>query len=263
MNITGNTKFIPIIGNPTSHVFSPPAVNQWLSDNKIDALMLGLDIAPDGAVGFFDSLPYWNNLIGCSITFPYKQLAFEKIDDATESSKRLGVVNSIKREINGKLIGEMTDGQAMIRAIKKTGFRLNNKKAMIVGAGGGSGIAIVEALCIAGISHLILKDINNNRLLASYKLVKDYFPNVKIIDDDNFITDIYINATCLGINENDALPFDISLITNDGIYCDVVTNISNSKFIKLAIDKNAIVITGTDMGQAQIELQMAHFGLSN
>lgn len=263
MNITGKTKIIPIIGNPISHVFSPPAVNEWLHAREIDAVMLGIDIAPNGAPKFFDTLKDWNNLIGCSVTFPYKQLAFQSINDATECSMRLGVVNTIRRDADGRLIGDMTDGRAMIRAIKKTGFDLKNKKAMVVGSGGGSGIAIVESLCFAGVSHIFLSEINKKRLIKVRKLIEDYFPKVKTFETGNFEADIYINATCLGLNKSDALPFEMSQMSETSIYCDVVSSVNTTSFIKAAINKNAIVVTGADMGYAQIELQMSHFGLKN
>lgn len=260
MKITGNTKLIPIIGNPISQVFSPPAVNKWLASQNIDAVMVGMDINQDGAPAFFDCLKHWNNLIGCSVTFPFKQLAFQKVDEATERSKRLGVVNTIRREPDGRLIGDMTDGLAMIRAIEKTEFKLKNKCAMVIGSGGGSGIAIVEALCIAEVSHLILRETNLKRLNTVRKFVEAFFPNINILDDESFEADIYINATCIGIKETDKFPLEESLIHSNGVYCDVVTKSPHTPFIEAAINCNAVFVTGADMGLAQIELQMSHFG---
>ncbi|MBL4787227.1 MAG: shikimate dehydrogenase [Cohaesibacteraceae bacterium] len=263
MIISGQTKCCPIIGHPVAHVFTPPVINAWFEMQQIDAVMFAMDISSSGAKEFFKMLRNWENLAGCSITYPYKQLAFELVDEATERATRLGVVNTIRRENDGCLVGDMTDGVAMVTAIREKNFPLEGKTAQVVGAGGGAGRAIVDALCGAGVSRIVLQESDGQRADEIEALVQFNFAEVSIDNTAGFDIDVYINATSLGMKPDDALPLKCEDISAGRVYGDVVTRPVMTPMLQLADQCGAMIISGADMGQAQVELQMAHIGFAS
>ena len=254
MKITGRTLHIPIVGHPVAGVYTPPHVNDWLRRNGIDAVMTPLDIAPEMAAAFFELLRGWSNLAGCSVTHPYKESAFAAVDTASARAGALRVVNTIRRDADGTLHGDMTDGAAMVAAMRKAGCDPSGKSACVVGAGGGAGRAIVAALCEAGIARLELRETDPERREAVAGHVLE--TGVETVDHANASNphDIVVNATTLGSSSDDPLPVPASEIVKTSVYCDAVN--APTHMLSLARERGAKTVSGADMGAEQIELQM-------
>ncbi len=258
--ITGATKLFPIIGHPVAGVFSPPAFNALFSDRQTDAVMVGLDIHPDALAAFWVLLRGSSNMLGCSITYPHKQAAFAAADGMSERASRLGALNTIRRESDGRLTGDATDGLAMISAIDLTGVEITGKTAHVTGAGGGAGLAIVDALCERGIKALSLTEIDLGRREAVLTLVRTHWPDVQVWEAPDH-ADVLINATTLGKSAADALPFTGDDIRNALLCCDVVTSQDDTPFLKAAKDTGIATVSGDDMGAGQLAVQLGFLGL--
>ena len=50
--------------------------------------------------------------------------------------------------------------------------------AHVIGAGGGAGIATVDALCERGISELVISETNEDRAICIETLLAQFWPNV-------------------------------------------------------------------------------------
>ena len=255
MRITGRTKIMPIIGFPVGGVFSPPAINRFFEENGIDAVMYGMDLAPEAVEAFWSVMRGTENMAGCSITYPHKQAAFQAVDDMTTRAARLGALNTIRREPDGRLFGEATDGQAMIAAIARAGFDLQGRSAQIAGAGGGAGRAIADALCEAGIRSLVLRETDTERHKAVIASLREHWPNVELSEHAD-PCDILINATTLGKCGGDPLPFSEDEIGAATLCCDVITSPGDTQFVTAAKRRGAIVVDGNGMGFGQIEVQL-------
>ena len=57
--------------------------------------MFGLDLEPAALDGFWKVLRGSSNMLGCSITYPHKQAAFDAVDGMTDRAARLGALNTI------------------------------------------------------------------------------------------------------------------------------------------------------------------------
>ena len=93
---------------------------------------------------------------------------------------------------------------------------------MILGAGGGAGMAIAGAFCAASVGGLILLDTDIERKNRFHQMVSDYWPEVEILDDARQI-EVLVNATVLGSKGSDPCPFDAHFIQAADIVCDVVS----------------------------------------
>ena len=117
-------------------------------------------------------------MTGCSVTYPHKRAAFDAVDSHTSRAARLGALNTVRCDA-GHLTGDATDGVAMCAAIAASGLTVTGRSALILGAGGGAGIAIVDALCENGIRSLSLVETHAERLatLQSF-LTKNSNPRI-------------------------------------------------------------------------------------
>ncbi len=260
MEITGTTQLVPIIGRPVETVFSPPAFNRWFSARDLDVRMVALDVAPEALGPFLSVLRSSHSLLGCSVTYPHKQAAFDICDHRTDRARRLGALNTIRRLPDGRLSGDATDGLAMITAIRATGQSLAGKSALVLGAGGGAGQAIADALCAAGIATLSLVDIDAARQTQVTRTLRSHWPETRLTNTPG-PHDILVNATVLGKSDQDPLPFAPALIETAEIICDVVTGDGVTPLVDRARRLGKRVVTGSDMGRGQLEPQLRFLGL--
>ena len=254
MQITGTTQIFPIIGCPVSSVFSPPAFNLLFDKKGLDISMIPIDVPVSGVKGFWDLLRGSANMIGCSVTYPHKQAAFAAMDDCTPRAARLGAVNTVRCE-NGRLVGDATDGLAMCAAIDATGVPIKNGVAHVLGAGGGAGIAIVDALCERGISELSLGETDGVRAQSVRDLLARFWPDVTVTKFSK-PSEILINATTLGKSSEDALPFDKQMIRSGTLVCDVITRDTPTAICAAANAYGKPTVSGHQMGQCQLDVQL-------
>ena len=262
MNISGRTRLIPMIGHRVAHVHTPSVINRVFAARGLDIVMVPFDVALVDTfeiTDFLRQLSSWENLIGCTVTHPYKQLAYDAVDEATPRSDRLRAVNTIRRDASGRLVGEMTDGGAMIEAILAKSLGVAGKSALVVGAGGGAGLAIIDALHDAGATRIGIMETNTKRRTNAIALINKL--SAELIEAQDHVFDIVINSTPLGIDPNDPLPISDHHFRAETVYCDAVASKDPTPFIKQAAEAGAITVTGADMGDHQVPLQFEHWGL--
>lgn len=89
----------------------------------------------------------------------FKEAVIPYLDEVTPLAKVMGAVNIIKKDAQGKLIGDNTDGEGYVRSLESVlvaeGKSLRNAHILMLGAGG-SGRAIAFALADKGARLVIL-----------------------------------------------------------------------------------------------------------
>jgi len=262
MTITGTTRLYPLVGHPVTQVRTPPAINAWLADQAQDAVMVPADILPGRITAFFEMLRDWPNCGGCSVTIPHKQAAFRAMDRLTERARQIGAVNIIRRDGDGSLSGDMTDGLAFVAALRQSACDPAGKTALLAGGGGGAGLAIALALAEAGIARLCLLEPDAERRARAMGILRDAYPALKLNTDPGpggF--DIGVNASPLGMAPDDPMAFDPALIRPDGLAGDVVTKPPLTPLLLAAQKRGLAIVTGIAMADAQLPFQMRHLGL--
>lgn len=107
----------------------------------------------------------------------FKEAVLPYLDRVTPLAKAMGAVNIIKKEDDGRLTGDNTDGEGYARSLEQVlaaeGRPLEGARILMLGAGG-SGRAIAFALADKGAQLTILNRTESKaRLLAN--AVNDYF----------------------------------------------------------------------------------------
>ena len=78
-----------------------------------------------------------NNGKGLNITVPFKQQAWELVDERSRCAEKAGAVNTISVKELGYLIGDNTDGVGLVNDLQNNlNFSLKDKKILVLGAGG-------------------------------------------------------------------------------------------------------------------------------
>ena len=253
--ITGATRFFPIIGHPVDRVVSPPSVNSWFSGNGVNAVMTPIGVAAAALPAFWALLRSSETFLGCSVTYPHKQAACRAVDARTERARRLGAINTVRRNPDGTLAGEATDGLATCAAMQAAGIALRGRSAHIVGAGGGAGLSIVDALCEAGVAELALEEIDAGRLRVATELVRNHWPNVRILEFPA-AAELLVNASTLGLRAGDAVPFAEDDVRNAMCVCDVIGR-PDTPLAELARSCGTAVVDGPAVGKGQVGFQMS------
>ncbi|MFI8482195.1 shikimate dehydrogenase [Pseudomonas sp. NPDC078700] len=124
-----------VFGNPIGHSKSPlihrlfaEQTNQQLS---YESLLAPLDGFSEFAQAFFSEGK------GANVTVPFKEQAFALADSLSARAKRAGAVNTLKKLLDGTLVGDNTDGAGLVRDLQiNAGFFLRGKRILVLGAGG-------------------------------------------------------------------------------------------------------------------------------
>ncbi|SEA67785.1 shikimate dehydrogenase [Pelagibacterium halotolerans] len=261
--ITGTTRLLPLVGHPVAQVKSPPAFNAHFSRSGVDAVIFPVDVEPDAAEQFFSNLAGWKNCIGCSVTMPHKQRAFARVDIRTERAEMAGAVNIIRRNADGTLVGDMTDGLAMVAALIAAGFTPAGARALVVGGGGGAGSAIALALCEAGVEAMTILETDRDRSAAITARLGTRFPGIDFSTEKppTQPVDLVLNATPLGMKPNDSLPVDVQFLSSGTYVADVVTEPVETVLLARARAQGMPTVSGLDMVHWQLPFQMAHLHL--
>ena len=216
-----------VIGNPIEHSLSPLLHNFWIKKHGINAIYEKQLVEINDIEKILNQIKE-NKIQGINVTVPFKKVVIPFLDQLSDTAKETQSVNTIFKKQN-ELVGDNTDVYGFTEAIKLTNFNLTNKKALILGAGGVVP-SIILALKSTGTSEIIL----SNRTKKKADDLKKIFPFLKVIDwGKKTKSDLIINATSIGIKQNEEIKLDYSKLEGELFY-DIIYNPSVTKFLENA-----------------------------
>ena len=219
-------KFL-VIGNPIQHSLSPDLHNYWIKKNKINASYEKKLIQENELKKFISDIKE-ENIHGANITVPFKNKIIPLLDSLTSEADRSQSVNTIYKMKN-KIIGDNTDIDGFKIALEKTKQNIENKTALILGAGG-----VVPSIIIALKKLKIDKIFITNRTEKKATEIKKTFSDVEIIKWGEIIDfDIIINATSVGLDKSDVIKLEYEKISKDKFFYDVIYNPKETNFLKM------------------------------
>ena len=220
-------KFL-VIGNPIEHSLSPKLHNYWIKINNIDAIYDKKKLNEAELYNLILDVKE-RNISGINVTVPFKNSVIPLLDELSDESNKTQSVNTIYLK-DKKIIGHNTDIEGFENAIKKINFDFKNKKIFILGAGG-----VVPSIIYASMKMNSSEIFVSNRTSEKAEKVKNIFNNIKLIswgDMPDF--DVIINATSLGLNQEDKINLDLTEIGKNKLFYDVIYNPTETNFLKKA-----------------------------
>ena len=260
--IRGTTRLIAQIGYPT-HTFKAPLVyNPYFEHAGIDAVVVPLACEPEPYPALLRAVFSLANIAGALITMPHKVTTVALLDQASPAVKIAGSCNAVRRAADGRLQGDMFDGEGFVRGIRRKGFRLQGARALVVGAGG-VGSAIAAALAAAGAAQLTLFDARPQSADGLARRLGEHYPSLRVAAGSKEPAghDLVVNATPLGMKQGDVLPVDAARLAPDTFVGDDVMSEEMTPFLRAAQARGCRVQVGTDMLFEQIPAYLEFFGL--
>ena len=217
-----------VIGNPIEHSLSPKLHNYWIKENNIDAVYDKKRIDHSELENIIYEVKE-GKISGINVTVPFKKAAIPFLDELSTEANKTQSVNTIYLN-NGKIIGHNTDVAGFELAIKYLKYNINNKRIFILGAGG-----VVPSIIFSLNKMQPSKIILSNRTRDKAENLKELFKNLEIINWGEMADfDMIINATSIGLKEEDEIKLDISNVGNNKIFYDVIYNPIETNFLKKA-----------------------------
>jgi shikimate dehydrogenase len=253
---TGASRFVFIFAHPAGHVGAPRHYTPYFRDNGLDWHMLPLDIAPEHLADTIRTLAKSPSVAGFNLTMPHKPAAFELCDAVGPAAQFEGVVNTIRIERGGRLVGESFDGGGFLNAAREAGVFNPERRCVVIGAGG-AGRAICHALAAAGLQRLrILNETPGPVEMLAAKL-RNHFTSLDISLEERFDdAGLVVNATSLGLHATDALPMDPAKLPTDCAVFDIIAA-RRTEFMQACAARGLKVVDGVAMIRHQLPLQTA------
>ena len=220
-------KFL-VIGNPIEHSLSPKLHNYWIKSNNLKAVYdkKKLDISElDNLIKEVRE----KKIDGINVTVPFKNSVIPFLDKLSNEAQKTQSVNTIYLK-DGMVIGHNTDIEGFELAIKHTNYDIVGKNILILGAGGVSP-SIILALNNLNVKKILI----SNRTHSKAENLKKIFNEIEIIKWGTFTDfDMIVNATSLGLKEDENIDLDYSKIGSEKFFYDVIYNPSETNFLRSA-----------------------------
>ena len=230
-------KFL-VIGNPIDHSLSPKLHNYWIKKNKINAIYEKQKLENSDLEKLLFQVKE-KKIYGINVTVPFKNSIIPFLDELTLEAKATKSVNTIYLE-NNRVIGHNTDIGGFETSIYKSNINLENKKILILGAGGVVP-SIIYALTKMKVSEITL----SNRTQEKAENLKKHFKDIKIIKWGDIIDfDMIINATTLGLKEKDKINLNFPSSCKNKLFYDVIYNPKETIFLKTGKNLGNNIING-------------------
>ena len=243
-----------VIGNPIEHSLSPKLHNYWIKENNIDAVYDKKQLNENDIEGVISEIKN-DKIHGINVTVPFKMSVIPFLDQLTPLAKETQSVNTIFKKDN-KIVGDNTDVGGFEKGLKYINYNLKKKNVFILGAGGVVS-SIILALKRLGAAKIIL----SNRTKKKADNLKKRYMDLEIIDWGKIPDfDMIINATSLGLKNNDQIKLNYAEIGTNKLFYDIIYNPSKTKFLSKAKQFGNQIENGKMMFiyQAQLAFKIWH-----
>ena len=261
MLIDGNTELIAHLGWPTHSFKAPMIYNPYFESVGVNAVVVPMGCRPDALANVLRGVFALENIRGALITMPHKVPVVGLLDEASPAVQVAGACNAVKRDGDGRLVGDMFDGEGFVRGLLRKGLQLQGARALVVGCGG-VGSAIAASLAESKIGAIALFDVDPHSAQSLAQRLHTHYPEVEVTTGSNDPAgqDLVVNATPLGMNAGDPLPIDMSRLRAGTFVGEVVMKTETTAFLAAAQARGCRVQVGTDMLFEMIPPYLEFFG---
>lgn len=201
---------------------------------------------------------------GFNCSVPHKVAVIEHLDGLGQSAEIMQAVNTIVRH-NDRLIGENTDGQGFVKAMREV-IDPMDKSVVLFGAGGAARAVSVE-MALAGVSKIkivnrtrdrgqVLVDLLNTKTGVEASL--EVWDSTFIVDPN---VDIVINATTIGLfpDIDGRLDLDVTSLLPGMVVADGIHNPPRTNLIRDAEARGCTALDGLGMLVNQGVIAVKHW----
>ena len=245
-SITDSTAIYGVVGGAVSHSVSPAMHNAAFRMARLDAVYVPFAAASaDDFVTFGRAL----GIKGASVTIPHKVTLFDRVDEVYAVARRVGAINTIRVDDDGRWLGGNTDVGGFLQPLRER-VPLHGLQASLLGAGGAAR-AVAVALASSGASVRVHA---RDRAKAGEMAVITS-ADVGPWPPAPGTWDLLVNCTPVGMHPRvDETPIPAELLSGRYVY-DLVYNPTTTRLLREATAAGCQTIGGLDMLVAQAQEQ--------
>ena len=251
---------LAVLGFPVKHSVSPAMHNAAIAQlnagsNRFEGWRyFRFETRPEDLIA---ALPRFHEkgFFGLNLTVPHKELVLPTLEKVDPAAREIGAVNTLKRCGNG-YEGFNTDGYGLEQGIRiELHLEFANREVYILGAGGAGRAAAVQALR-SSCRSLTLVNRNQERLAKLIETLRPIASDRSIplrgfspVDDSLSFPSgaLVVNATSLGLKDDDPLPVKESLLSGEIALYDMIYNPTETPLMRSVSRLGGSVANGLSM----------------
>jgi len=249
--VTAATRLFLLLGDPVAHSLSPRFQNAAIAAAGIDAVYATLRCDAPSLPHLVRALCRANG--GGNVTVPHKAIAAQCIERPSAAVRRTGACNTFWGE-DGVICGDNTDVEGF-RIAAAALLPLQGARALVIGAGGAAAAAVCALLDDGAASITVInRSPDRARTLAARLDPGGTVVRVALAARELAGTspDLVVNASSLGLRDDDPAPFDLALLGRGRAALDLVYRPGRAtKFVRDARRHGFRAADGTTMLLAQ------------
>lgn len=250
---TSTTRLAGVIGDPVRHSLSPVLHNAAFAALGLDWAYVAFPVPAGRAREALAGVTALG-VEGLSVTMPHKTAVAEALERCSVTATALRAVNTVVRR-NDQLVGENTDGQGFIDALRsELAFDPAGRRCLVAGAGG-AGRAVVLALSQAGAREVVVVNRTRDRGRAAAELAGG---SGRLGEPEEIgEMDLVVNATPVGMSEHPtdqpdgsgATPplLDPDRVGPDQVLVDLVYHPATTSLLDAARRRGVRAVNGVGM----------------
>lgn len=259
--------YAEVIGDPIAQSKSPAIHLFWLGKLGIEADYRACHVRPDELADYFTRRREDSAWRGCNVTMPHKQAVIAYLDRLDPEARRIGAVNTVVRDADGRLTGYNTDAAGFLEPVLPLLGEEPFRFAYLIGTGGAAR-AIIDAL----FHHEFLTwSISRNPKKARAEFFdylgrdEDFLLNLADLQPgalrpaDPEVFSLVINATPLGMTGHPPLDLPWGGFLGNVVAYDIVTAPPDTQFLRQARAHGLTTIDGLAMLIGQAAVAFAKF----
>ena len=227
-----------------------------------DAVLVPMQVSADALAETIAGLRNVANLAGFVVTVPHKTAMVALCDVLSDAARMVGAVNVVQRTSEGQLYGHILDGEGFVSGLRLSGINPAGRSTYIAGAGGAAN-AIAFALAAAGVSRIGIWNRTGTKAeeLAVRLSRMENALEVRVESADPTGYDIVVNATSLGLREDDPMPFAVDRLTADQVVAEIIMKPEWTPLLLEAKRRGCTVALGAPMLDCQLSLMADFMGV--
>lgn len=197
-----------VMGNPIAHSKSPQIHTLFAEQTHQNLTYEAIRVEP-GHLATAIALFREAGGQGLNITVPYKQEAWQLAEVLNPRAERAGAVNTLLWGNDGRLTGDNTDGEGLVRDLTRNLEQILADRHILLLGAGGAARGVIEPLLEMHPARLMVANRTPDKAIELARLFEDS-GNIEGGGLDDLIDrkfDIIINATAAGLHsEVPAIP---------------------------------------------------------
>ena len=243
------SRLAAVIGSPVAHSLSPAIHRAAFAAAGIDWSYVAFDVR-DGDAGAALGAMRTLGIAGLSVTMPHKTAVAELVDRLEPAARSLHSVNTVSWD-GAALVGSSTDGGGFVASLAEVGVDVAGARVAIIGAGGAAR-SLVDAMARAGSIDITILNRTPEKAEAAAALTPVASPGIV---SDISRADIVVNATNVGMGDDDGLPCDPDLLREDQVVADLIYHPLETRWLADAGSRGCRTVDGLGMLVHQAALQ--------